>query len=72
MFRGVPALDSVRDTGAPRRVPARRLAGLVGRAACAAPGPPYVTGTAIRQLAAGAVLPEREVMVALLQDGIWP
>lgn len=38
----------------------------------AADGTPFVSGTAIRQLAAGAVLPEREVMVALLQDGIWP
>ena len=38
----------------------------------AADGTPFVGGTAIRQLAAGAVLPEREVMVALLQDGIWP
>lgn len=38
----------------------------------AADGTAFVGGAAIRQLAAGAVLPEREVMVALLQDGIWP
>ena len=37
-----------------------------------ADGTAFVSGAAIRQLAAGAALPEREVMVALLQDGIWP
>lgn len=35
-------------------------------------GTAFVGGAAIRRLAAQAAVPEREVMAALLQDGIWP
>lgn len=38
----------------------------------ASDGTAFLSGTAIRRLASDAALPEREVMVALLHEGLWP